>query len=88
MKALEVLVSKWDPIRQKLVRRLLEEQSRTRCYGPTLHKRGGQVKGFTARVGNMSSGTFMRERERLGVKGRVRKLSRAPGSLGVVLCSV
>ncbi len=49
-------------------------------------KGGGQVKGFTARVGNMSSGTCMRERERIVVKGRVRKLSRAPGSLGVVLC--
>jgi len=33
MKALGVLESKLDPIRQKLVRRLLEEQ--TRCYGPT-----------------------------------------------------
>ncbi len=28
MKALEVLESKWDPIRQKLVRRLLEEQDK------------------------------------------------------------
>jgi hypothetical protein len=51
-----------------------------------LHKRGGQVKGFTARVGNMSSGTCMREKERIVVKGRVRKLGRSPDSLGVVLC--
>jgi hypothetical protein len=28
MKALGVLESKWDPIRQKLVRRLLEEQDK------------------------------------------------------------
>ena len=28
MKALEVLESKWNPIRQKLVRRLLEEQDK------------------------------------------------------------
>jgi hypothetical protein len=28
MRALEVIESKWDPIRQKLVRRLLEEQDK------------------------------------------------------------
>jgi hypothetical protein len=67
MKALGVLESKWDLIRQKLVMRLLEEQkrSRTRCYGPTWHRRVGREvkggKGFRARVGNMSSGTCMRE---------------------------
>ena len=33
MKALGVLESKWDPIRQKLVRRLLEEQDKVlRAY--------------------------------------------------------
>ena len=86
MKTLGVLYSNWDPICQKLARRLLEEQDKVlRSY---FAQKGGQVKGFTARVGNMSSGTCMRERERLGGKGRVRKLSRAPGSLGVVLCSV
>jgi hypothetical protein len=34
----------------------------------------------------MSSGTCMREKERIVVKGRVRKLGRSPDSLGVVLC--
>ena len=59
MKALGVLQSKWDPIRQKLVRRLLEEQDR--CYGPTSHRKGGPEvkggKGLMAKVGSMSSGT-------------------------------
>jgi hypothetical protein len=40
-------------------------RSRTRCYGPTSHKREGRgAKGGTgviARVGNMSNGTCMRE---------------------------
>ena len=62
MKAFGVLESKWDLIRQKLVRRL---RSRTRCYGPTSHRKGGREvkggKGFRASVGNMSSGTCMRE---------------------------
>jgi len=45
MKALEVLESKWDPIRQKLVRRLLEEQDKVlRSYfaqkGGTRGQRG------------------------------------------------
>jgi hypothetical protein len=64
MKALGVLESKWDLIRQNLVRRLYL-RSRTRCYGPTSHTRVGREvtgeKGFSARVGNMSSGTCMRE---------------------------
>jgi hypothetical protein len=63
MKALGVLESKWDLIRQKLVRRLLERQDK--CYGPTSHRKvGREVKGgegFRAMVGNMSSGTCMRE---------------------------
>jgi hypothetical protein len=37
-------------------------------------------------VGNMSSGTCMREKERIVVKERVRKLGRSPDSLGVDLC--
>jgi len=52
MKALGVLVSKWDPIRKKLVRRLLEEQDKVlRSYfaqkGGTRSKRGdrGNCKG-------------------------------------------
>ena len=36
-------------------------RSRTRCYGPTSHRREEREvkrgKGFTAKVGNMSSGT-------------------------------
>ena len=56
MKALGVLECKWDPIRKKLVRRLLEEQDK--CYGPTWHEREGRRArrrtGATARAGNMS----------------------------------
>ena len=40
MKALGVLESKWDAIRKKLVRCLLEEQ--VKVYGPTSHKREGR----------------------------------------------
>ena len=40
-------------------------RSRTRCYGPTSHRSEERevkrCKGFTAKVGNMSSGTCMRE---------------------------
>ena len=43
MKALGVLESKWDPIRQKLVRRLLEEQDKVlRSY---FAQKGGASKG-------------------------------------------
>jgi len=43
MKALGVLESKWDPIRQKLVRRLLEEQDKVlRSY---FAQKGGAGKG-------------------------------------------
>ena len=57
MKALEVLESKWDPIRQKLVRRLLEEQDKVlRSYFKT-HRKGRRGKGLMAKVGSMSSGT-------------------------------
>ena len=57
MKALGVLESKWDLIRQKLVRRLLEEQDKVlRAY--TSHRRVGREvkggKGVRARVGNTS----------------------------------
>ena len=41
MKALGVLESKWDPIRQKLVRRLLEEQDEVLRWG-TRGQRGGR----------------------------------------------
>jgi hypothetical protein len=62
MKALGVLESKWDLIRKKLVRRLLEEQD---IVLPTSHKREGRgARGRTgaiARAGNMSNGTCMRE---------------------------
>ena len=44
MKALGVLESKWNPIRQKLVRRLLEEQDKvSRSY--FAQKGGTEVKG-------------------------------------------
>ena len=43
MKAMGVLESKWDPIRQKLVRRLLEEQDKVlRSY---FAQKGGASKG-------------------------------------------
>ena len=50
MKALGVLESKWDPIRQKLVRRLLEEQDKVlRAYfaqkGGARSQRGGRDSG-------------------------------------------
>jgi len=59
MKALEVLESKWNPIRQKLVSRLLEEQDKVLWSyfaqkGGTLGQRG---KVLMAKVGSMSSGT-------------------------------
>ena len=53
MKALGVLESKWDPIRKKLVRRLLEEQDKV--LRPTSYKREGRERGRTgaiARGGN------------------------------------
>ena len=64
-------------------------RSRTRCYGPTSHRKVKREvkwgKGFRARVGNMSSGTCMREEgaksvggpkmnDQIVFKGRVRKL--------------
>ena len=44
MKALRVLESKWDPIRKKLVRRLLEEQDKVllRTQGRDAEQGGGQ----------------------------------------------
>jgi hypothetical protein len=61
MKELGVLESKWNQIRQKLVRRLLEEQDKVlRSYfaqkGGT---RGQDAEGkvLMAKVGSMSSGT-------------------------------
>jgi hypothetical protein len=63
MKTLGVLGNKWDPIRKKLVRRLLEEQDKvTRSY--FAQKGGTRSKGGTraiSRAGNMSNGTCMRE---------------------------
>jgi hypothetical protein len=45
MKALGVLESKWDPIRKKLVRRLLEEQDKVlRSY--FAQKGGARSKGW------------------------------------------
>ena len=71
MKALGVLESKWDLIRQKLVRRLLEEQDKVlRSY---FRRKGGREvkggRGFRAGVGNMSSGTYMLEGEAKSVCG-------------------
>ena len=45
-KALGVLQSKWDPIRQKLVRRLLEEQDKVLCaYFAQKGQRGEGIQG-------------------------------------------
>jgi hypothetical protein len=59
MKALGVLEIKWDPVRQKSVRRLLEEQDKVlRSYfAQKGGARGQRGKGVTAKVRNMSSGT-------------------------------
>jgi hypothetical protein len=92
MKALGVLESQWDPIRQKLVRRLLEEQDKVlRSYfaqkGGARSQGGG--KGLMARVGNMSSGTCMREEEANIARGPELDdqivIKRKTGELGVVL---
>jgi hypothetical protein len=87
MKALGVLESKWDLIRQKLVRRLLEEQDKVlrTCFAHKGGARSQRGKGFRARVGNTSSGTCMREEgaksvcgpkltDQIVFKGRVSKL--------------
>ena len=42
MKALGVLESKWDPIRKKLVRRLLSEEQDKVLWSYSAHKGGGQ----------------------------------------------
>jgi len=73
MKALGVLESKWDLIRQKLVRRLLEEQDKVlRAYfaqkGGARSHRGKGIQGQgsgTCQVGHVCVKRF---------KGRVRKL--------------
>ena len=57
MKALGLLESKWDPIRKKLVRCLLEEQDKMR-RSYFAQKGGTRSKGGTgafARAGNMSN---------------------------------
>ena len=84
MKALGVLESKWDPIRQKLVRRLLEEQDKVlRSYfaqkGGTRGQRGEGTHGkgrehvctCKARADSVC-GTKVHDQ--VGCKGRVREL--------------
>ena len=91
MKALGVLESRWDSIRKKLVRRLLEEQDKViRSY---FAQKGGARsqggKGVMVSVGNMSSGTCMREEgansacgpelnDQIVIKGREGKLGVVP----------
>ena len=76
MKALRVLESKWNPIRQKLVRRLLEEQDKVlRSYFAQKGEGGREFKegeSLTTKVGSMSSGTCTCEArtEGKGVKPR------------------
>jgi hypothetical protein len=50
VKALGVLESKWDPIRQKLVRRLLEEQDKVLRSGRT---KGSRQGSGTCQVGHV-----------------------------------
>jgi hypothetical protein len=45
MKALGVLESKWDPIRKKLVSRLLEEQDKVLRGTTSPGRNGGNCKG-------------------------------------------
>ena len=45
MKALGVLESKWDPIRKKLVRRLLSEEQDKVLWSYSAHKGGGRGNG-------------------------------------------
>ena len=47
MKALGVLESKWNPIRQKLVRRLLEQDKVLRSYFAQKGGTRGQRRGVT-----------------------------------------
>jgi hypothetical protein len=57
MKALGVLESKWDPIRKKLVRRLLEEQDKVlRSFAQSGGTRSKGGTGAIARAVNMSKG--------------------------------
>ena len=59
MKALVVLEIKWDPIRKKLVRRLLEEQDKVlRSY---FAQKGGARSQGGEGVGNMSRGTCVKK---------------------------
>jgi hypothetical protein len=89
MKALGVLESQWDPIRKKLVRRLLEEQDKVlRSYFAQkggARSQGGE--GIYGRVGNMSSGTCMREEEANSARGPELDdqivIKRRTGELGV-----
>ncbi len=64
MKALGVLESKWDPIRKKLVRRLLEEQDKM-LWSYFAQKEGGTRSKGEDRSNCKSwehvHGTFMRE---------------------------
>ena len=57
MKALGVLESKWDPIRKKLVRRLLSEEQDKVLWSYSAHKGGGQ--GEWQGPGTCPSGTRM-----------------------------
>jgi hypothetical protein len=74
MKAFGVLESKWDPIRKKLARRLLEDQDKVlRSYFAQMGGRGARGEtGATARAGNMSVWTYMRKEARAN-RGRVTK---------------
>jgi hypothetical protein len=56
MKALGVFESKWDPIRQKLVRRLLEEQVLLRTEGRSARSKGerdARQRSGTCQVGHV-----------------------------------
>jgi len=88
MKAVGVLESKWDPIRKKLVRRLLEEPDKVlRSY--FAQKGGTRSKGRTgaiARAGSISNGTYTREDGARGSWPSAQRFSGEHGNWGCFVC--
>jgi hypothetical protein len=69
IKAMGFLESKWDLVRKKLVRRLIEEQDKVLRYY-FAQKRGTRSKGGdmeNLKAGNMSASTYMRNEDTMNV---------------------
>ena len=94
MKSLGVLESKWDPIRQKLVRLLLEEQDKVlrSCFAQKGGARSQGGEGIHGKGREHVNGTCMREEgansvrgpkpnDQILLRGRVGKLGRVPDFL-------